>query len=74
MEDKRNEVTSTVSNDTVDDAPQNKHAEQEYCDARVERRVKWKLDLTILPLLTSIYFLSQLVLSAQLCMYVFSSS
>ncbi|KAL9617618.1 MAG: hypothetical protein Q9160_007584 [Pyrenula sp. 1 TL-2023] len=42
---------------------QEKHFNQEFCDAQVERRVKWKLDLTILPLLTSIYFLSQLAKS-----------
>jgi len=30
-------------------------------DPRVERHVRWKLDLTILPLLTSVQFLAQMV-------------
>lgn len=30
-------------------------------DPALERRVRWKLDLTILPLLTSVQFLAQMV-------------
>ena len=28
---------------------------------KVERRLKWKLDLTVLPLLSTVYFLAQMV-------------
>lgn len=61
MKDKRHEVICTESHDPVDDASHDKDDTQAAHDARLERRVKWKLDLTILPLLTSIQFLSQLV-------------
>ena len=35
----------------------------EAIDPALERRVRWKLDLTILPLLTSVQFLAQMVSS-----------
>jgi hypothetical protein len=35
--------------------------QEEAYDPRLERRVKWKLDATILPLLVSVQFLAQMV-------------
>ena len=35
----------------------------EAIDPALERRVRWKLDLTILPLLTSVQFLAQMASS-----------
>lgn len=61
MEHKRAEVILTESRDAAEVLPQDADDTQTGDDARLESRVKWKLDLTILPLLTSIQFLSQLV-------------
>jgi hypothetical protein len=38
----------------------NGESAEEPIDAALERRVRWKLDLTILPLLTSVQFLAQM--------------
>lgn len=45
--------------------------EERQAEARLEQRLKWKIDLVILPLLALAYFLSSLVVvipSASRCM------
>ncbi|KAJ4288035.1 hypothetical protein N0V90_012051 [Kalmusia sp. IMI 367209] len=49
-----NDGSQELPYDELDDVP---------VDPAVERRIRWKLDLTILPLLTSVQFLSQMAKS-----------
>ncbi|KAI0383994.1 putative pantothenate transporter [Hypomontagnella monticulosa] len=47
-------LLQTVTPDSLGDVP--KEGEEEEFDHKLDRRVKWKLDLFILPLMASVYF------------------
>ncbi|KAF3057119.1 hypothetical protein GL218_06034 [Daldinia childiae] len=51
---RENILLQTITPSSMDDIP--KEAEVEEFDPKLSRRVKWKLDIFILPLLSSVYF------------------
>lgn len=56
---RENILLQTVTPSSMDDTP--KEAEVQEIDPKLSRRVKWKLDIFILPLLSSVYFFATMV-------------
>lgn len=50
----------TTSPSSIGDVPKEDEAEEPF-DLKLDRRVKWKLDLFILPLMSSVYFFATMV-------------
>lgn len=50
--------TNTSPPSSIEEVPKE---EEEVIDPKLDRRVKWKLDLFILPLMSSVYFFATMV-------------